>query len=212
MNEVPVYLCVMKYTYLNLIAALALTILPFSFCMAAPPPDFTLEEASYQLFHHFDEEHQVAVWEHIPFAAAVQKDDFWGHRTGLVSFIYFSPYTEAGKQKYFLLTKAVPVGEPFECHACLPLLSAAVFVKKNNRFILESKNLFLMYAGEYAESPTVKWVNLPAGKHGLALTFRHYGDDAEKTKNVLVYSSGSIMHYRIIKAAATLRSSEASAL
>ncbi len=203
----------MKKIHLKLAIIFALTYLPLvSYAASIEQSDFTLEEASYRLFHHYDDEHQVAVWERIAFPSASVRDGFWGRNTGLVSFVFFAPFMEEGKHKYFLLTKAVPVGEPFNCHACLPLLGAVIFVKKDKRWMIESKNLFLMYEGEYAASPTVKWVDLPQDKHGLMLAFAHYGDDAQKVKNVLVYATGSKIHYRIINAAATLRSSEASAL
>ena len=37
------------------------------------------------------------------------------------------PYYENGKNKIFLLTKTIPTNIPFDCHACLPFIGAAVF-------------------------------------------------------------------------------------
>ncbi|HEU5281478.1 MAG TPA: hypothetical protein VFU82_05840 [Gammaproteobacteria bacterium] len=168
-----------------------------SLALAAPEklPDFTLYEASYILFHHFNEEHQVSVWQHIPFPSKKEQKDFWGAETGLVSAVFFSPFVEDGKNKYFLLTKTVPVGEPFECHACLPLLSAVIFSEKNHRWVVESKNLFLMYAGEYSASPKVKLVDLPGHRHGLLLTFTHYGSGEERYENIMVSAANHSVHY-----------------
>lgn len=156
------------------------------------PPLFTLDEASYMLFHHFDDEHQISVWEHIPFPTVEEKKEFLGKETGVVSVVYFSPFLENGEYKYFLLTKTSPVGEPFNCHACLPLLSAAIFSMKNGRWMIEAKNLFLIYAGEYASAPKTKLIALSHYKHGLLLEFVHYGDGAFKERMVLIPSGQSI--------------------
>lgn len=182
---------ILKFIVMLLFASLPMLLL----ATPAKLPDFTLYEASYMLFHHYNEEHQISVWQQIPFPSKKEKEIFGGDGVGVVSAVSFSPFVENGKNKYYLLTKTVPVGEPFECHACLPLLSAVIFSEQNHHWVIESKNLFLMYAGEYAASPKVKLLALPGGKHGLLLTFKHFGSGQEEYENILVSSINKEIHY-----------------
>jgi hypothetical protein len=59
------------------------------------------------------------------------------------------------------------------CHACLPLLSATVFVKDKGAWVIESQNLFLTYEGEYGIQPTAKIILIGKNKFGLLLESEH---------------------------------------
>jgi len=136
---------------------------------------FSKEQAFFMLFGNYDSDHQIAVWENIVFPSKKDQTFFWGKKIGIVSSLLFARFEDHGDEKFFLLTKTIPVGIPFRCHACLPLISAAVFTKINQHWKIESQNRFLLYAGEYGESPLVKLVTVE-NQQGIQMKYKHYGE------------------------------------
>lgn len=150
---------------------------------------FIEDQALTMIFGNYERAHRISVWENMKFPTQDDKEYFFGKKAGIVSSVLFQAYEESGKEKVFLLTKTVPVGVPFECHACLPLLSAAVFVYDKARWHVESRNLFLMYEGEYGVSPKAQLI-LIENKHGASLEFKHWGDGATASEKVILIPEG----------------------
>lgn len=147
---------------------------------------FDEAQALSMIFNNYDSTHQISIWENMKFPREKEIIFFWRKKIGIVSNVLFQSYEENGKEKIFLLTKTIPVGIPFECHACLPLLSAAVFVFLKGHWQIESKNLFLMYEGEYGVSPKAKLVLMKNNKYGVLLEFEHRGDGVSKEKALIM--------------------------
>lgn len=159
-------------------------------------PSFFEVQALSMIFGNYDNTHQISIWENIKFSTKEDEMLFWGKKTGIVSSVLFQQYEEAGKGKVFLVTKTTPVGSPFDCHACLPLLSAAVLVYENGDWRVESKNLFLTHDGEYGMSPKAKLVSMKNNKHGVLLEFEHSGNGVTRERVLLIPKKKTIMIVR----------------
>lgn len=147
---------------------------------------FSEKKAFLMLFGNYDAINHSAIWKDIPFPKG-EKLNLWRSRAGIVKKVFFQRYRESGKEKIFFLVKTVPKDTPYECHVCLPLISAVIFVKQYDRWTIEAKNLFLMYGGQYAESPKVKLIAIGKEKQGLILEFHyHDGESQEKETSLLV--------------------------
>lgn len=154
------------------------------------PFDHNLSEkdAFMAVFGNYDSVHRNAIWKNMQFPKKDEVDEFfWKNRTGIVSNVFFQSYIEHGVKKFIFLTKTSPLGKPYECHACLPLLNATIFYKKKRKWEIENQNLFLMYEGEYAVSPTVNLIQVGDGKYGATLEFEHKnGEFLDKELYILI--------------------------
>lgn len=129
----------------------------------------------------------------LPFPDKEDASGYFEERKGLVKAIFFNPYREDGKNKIFLLTKTIPTNIPFDCHACLPLIGAAIFVQKRGHWEIEAQNQFIMYDGEYGELPIVKLIEIGKNKFGISLEFSHVAI-ANRELNIFVPYKNSIMN------------------
>jgi len=136
-------------------------------------PALSEEQALTMVYGNYDNTNKYAHWTNIPFPDNEAISGYFKERKGFVKTISLQPYYENGKNKVFLLTKTIPTNMSFDCHACLPLIGAAVFVEKNRHWEIEAQNLFIMYDGEYGELPTVKLIQVGQDKFGLSLEFGH---------------------------------------
>jgi hypothetical protein len=157
-----------------------------------PARGLSEERAFLMLFGNYDALHKNSIWRDIKFPDKRGESGFWAKKTGIVSSILFQPYHEDGKKKIFLLTKTIPINIPFNCHACLPLLGATVFSMEKDGWKVESQNRFLMYAGEYGESPTTQPTLVGKDKLGLLLEFEHRGEGFSKEIALLIPHNKSI--------------------
>ena len=83
------------------------------------------------------------------------------------------------------------MGIQFGCHACTPLISAAVFAKINHRWEIESQNRFLLYAGEYGKAPIAKFV-MVKNQPGIELTAEYHGEGVTREKMLVVPVNNNI--------------------
>ncbi len=155
---------------------------------------FSEKKAFTILFGNYNDTHKTALWKNIEFPKKEKLDTFWENKTGIVSSILFQSYVENGKEKFFFLTKTIPKDIPFECHACLPLLSATVFSLEKNDWKIESQNSFLMYEGEYASSPSAKLISVGKDKKGVLLEFDHHGDEHIKVSYLIIPYNTNIIN------------------
>lgn len=137
------------------------------------------QDAFAMIYGNYDTMNQKSIWKYMNLSRQ-EIDSYWAKKTGLVTKILFQAYKENRHNKIFLLTKTVPIDFPFECHACLPLLSATVFLRDHGKWKIEAQNLFLMFAGEYGMSPKTKLISLGKNSHGLLLEFEHHGGGTSK--------------------------------
>jgi hypothetical protein len=128
------------------------------------PADFDVSSAMTALFDNFNQTLGYSTYD-VPQSTTV---DLHGSSFERGDDVAVYPYWAAsgvdnGKEKVFLLTYAVPIGEngrvgfegdlPFECHACWVLVGAAVFVKTENEWHVESSRTAVTGGGGWGEPP-----------------------------------------------------------
>ena len=171
------------FNIISIIFIAALFVLVFSWLFAN---NFSEKKALTMLFGDYDSTHKNSIWRGMRFPNN-DIPSFWESKVGIVSGVLFQRYKECGRNKVFFLTKTIPVGISFGCHACLPLLGAAVFVRKYGVWQVESQNKFLMYEGEYGVSPVAKLITIGESKFGLLLELEHRnGESLAKEVTLLV--------------------------
>jgi len=164
-------------------------------------PSLSEEQALIMIYGNYNSTSKSSYWANIPFPDKEDSIGYFKERNGIVRAIFYQPYYENGKDKIFLLTKTIPTNIPFDCHACLPLIGAAVFVTKRGHWEIEAQNQFIMYDGEYGELPVVKLIPVGKNKFGLSLDFGHVAiRDRELSilvpyKNSIVNAHKEIIYY-----------------
>lgn len=151
------------------------------------------QQAFVILFGNYDSVYKHAIWKNMKLPTK-GVDDFWKQKTGIASSVLFQSYTENGKNKFFFLTKTIPADIPFECHACLPLLSATVFSLDKGEWKIESQNPFLMYESEYGEAPAAKLISVGKDKAGVSLEFEHHDDGVRKSIAIIIPYKKSVVN------------------
>lgn len=154
-------------------------------------PVLTEKEALLTFFGNYDETNQTSLWKSMSFPLG-EGNGYFSKGVGVVSVSFFQSYREDGKMKFFLLTKTIPIDVPFECHACRPLLSGAVFSLDKNVWKIESQQQFLGYDGEYGLVPDAKLIQIGPDKHGLMLVFKYESDMTAVEEALLVPYQGNI--------------------
>lgn len=97
---------------------------------------------------------------------------------------------DAGSEKVFFLTYAVPQGKPddvetFGCHACAPLIGATLFSRKDGKWIVESSNPSVMLYGQFGEPPEAKMIKIGPNRTGVELNLT-YGGQGEFTTTAAI--------------------------
>lgn len=154
------------------------------------------QDAFIMVYGNYDLTHKSALWKdmNIPHIENFGKD-IWGNKTGVVNQVFFKPFTEDRKQKIFFITKTIPTGQPYECHACLPILNATVFIRNKKTWEIESQNLFLIQEGEYAASPITHLVQIGPNHYGVTLEYEHRsGELLTKDLYLIISHKKSIMN------------------
>jgi len=93
---------------------------------------------------------EPALWIDINFPVDFMKE--WKAHTNFTSghvYVAFEgTYIENDVEKYLILTQTIE-NELRTCRSCAPIIGAAIFYKKNNKWILESENKFITVLGGY---------------------------------------------------------------
>jgi hypothetical protein len=77
---------------------------------------------------------------------------------------------DSGTMKVFVLTAAVPHGSPeFDCHACAPLIGAAVFAKNGTAWTVESSNKEFDVIGNWGGPPAAEVLRVGPDRVGFEL-------------------------------------------
>ena len=91
-----------------------------------------------------------------------------------------------------LLTKTIPTNISFDCHACLPLIGATVFVRSHSHWEVEAQNQFIMFDGEYGSLPVVKLIAIGKETVGLSLEFEHIAETNRELHIVVPYKNSIV--------------------
>ncbi len=147
--------------------------------------DLTEKQAMVAIFGNYDDDNHTSLWKNMNFPEKAT-DDFFASKTGIVNTIFFQSYKEHGRKKFFLVTKTIPTDIYFQCHACLPLISAATFSRAKGEWKIESQNLFITYEGEYGESPKVELIRVGQDRFAARMEYEHRFDMLLETEIALL--------------------------
>lgn len=117
---------------------------------------------------NYDPIHRDSLWKNVNPPANEEFNNI-DYKVGVVSVELLQQYTDAGKEKYFLLTKTVPAGQEYSCHVCAPLMSAIVFAKVGDKWKVESQNLYLTVSGTFGKPPESSFIQIGKDKYGVML-------------------------------------------
>jgi hypothetical protein len=171
-----------KKLLIALALAITFLILSFKFLWVS---DLTEKQAFMLIFGNYNNTNKTAIWKNIPIAKE-NNNAYFSKKIGVVSTVFFQPYHENGKKKFFLLTNTKPIDIPFECHACRPLLSGAVFSQEKSGWAIEAQQLFMGYDGEYGIAPKAKLIQVGRDKFGLILTFKYVSAEMTDEEETLL--------------------------
>ncbi len=101
--------------------------------------------------------------------------------------------TEHGIEKTYVVTSALPSGDPhdFECHSCAPAIGVAVFAWREMRWELESANAAVGWFGEWGGAATSQLVAIGPALHGVILWSGFSGQGYHESVKHLLAPLGS---------------------
>lgn len=122
------------------------------------PPDFSLPDAMKAVYGNYDPAKKTST-----FRLAKKFPNTFFDKPGKVAAKEFlaAGAADSGGTKVFLLTYAVPAAAPeFSCHACAPVIGAAIFAKKNGAWTLETAEKSLDVLGNFGGPPRASVVRV----------------------------------------------------
>jgi hypothetical protein len=140
---------------------------PSSASQKSTPDDFSLPDAMKALYGNYDPAKKTSTFR----LTKIFPSTFFD-KSGKVEVHTFltAGAIDAGAMKVFVLTYALPEGpRPFDCHACAPLIGAAVFAKKDGAWAVESSNRAFDVLGGWGGPPQAKMVRAGPDRAGFEL-------------------------------------------
>lgn len=117
------------------------------------------------LYGPYRPEAKAAHWQNM---APPKNMDIFEKNEGLVRTILSKDFTENGVEKRLQLTATIPnISDGYTCHACAPLVSAAIFVKVGDKWRVEAHYPYWALSGKYGEPDKISLVEI--GKEKFAL-------------------------------------------
>ena len=107
-------------------------------------------------------EKKAALWKNMNVPKNIDSDKVFSVNQGLVSIITSSEFVESGVNKRMFLTATQPSDGSNECHACAPLINAAVFIKFGDKWRVEAHYPYLGFKGAYGAPPSMSWIQIGA--------------------------------------------------
>ena len=131
---------------------------PHVVSMKDVPADFSLPDAMKELYGNYDPARKSSIFK----LTKTFKGSFFD-KPGKVEVQAFlaGGVADSGATKVFLLTFAVPARSPmFQCHACAPVIGAAVFAKKSGAWSVECENKALSVLGNFGGPPNAEIIRI----------------------------------------------------
>ncbi|MFA6283575.1 MAG: hypothetical protein WCT30_09760 [Desulfurivibrionaceae bacterium] len=121
-----------------------------------------------------DEQDGAAIWNNVVVPESLSRF-FQSTAKGKVRIVFDSSYTEDGIEKNVIVTATVPSDKSYECHACAPLIGAAVFRRSGNGWIMESQNKYANVIGKFGTTENESMGLTKIGPSRYGVVFR--GED-----------------------------------
>ena len=164
------------------------------------PHGFDIPAAMQSLFGNYDPKAEIAHYD-IPQSTvySLKGSSFEIGDDILVHPLWASAANEDGKDKVVFVFYSLPArddGSPanFECHACTPLIGAAIFVKDGAQWRIESSRTVVTRSGGFGYPPTeIRIITIGPKRIGIEITDGDTGGgETTDTKSILVPWNGKI--------------------
>jgi len=123
---------------------------------------FEIGKAMVLVFGNYSPESKTSSWDDL-----AEYGQQLSAKSGTVSVILDAPVQEAGITKHIVFTSTVPMGTPFSCHACSPLISGFVFVNKVGKWSVENDQRDLSLGAEWGQPPQARIIRLGPDRFGV---------------------------------------------
>lgn len=143
------------------------------------PPEFDLANAMKSIYGNFDEAAKTSVF--------IVPEDFPHHffeqgDRAVASAFFIAKGRDSGAEKMFLVIDAVlPMPTYFKCHACAPLIGAAVFVKSGGAWRIESSSTAILVDGNSGYPPDARLIEIGPQRMGIELKDTYVGQGSTTT-------------------------------
>jgi hypothetical protein len=162
---------------------------------------FSTDEALKQLYHEYDPGTKTAQWVYTKEQQAKGRDDLCQYldegnlkenHTVSVSVLFTVQVPEGDATRIYFATSATPARYPgeYDCHACAPAIGAAVYVWKDQRWVLESANTAVEFSEGWGNPPEIDIVVVGHQKHGLLLSSSDEGQGFASSGKELLFPLG----------------------
>jgi len=134
----------------------------------ALPADFSLPDAMKALYGNYDPAKKTST-----FRLVKKFPNTFFDKPGKVEVHEFlaAEAMDSGAMKVFVLTYAVPAAAPeFSCHACAPVIGAAIFAKKGGAWAVESAEKAYDVLGNWGGPPQAAIVRAGPDRGAIELT------------------------------------------
>lgn len=145
------------------------------------------KNAFEMVFHNYDSDRKGAIWHQndTPKYESFFSDD--RDENGFVTTLLLESYIEDYKQKIVFITKTVPDGMRYDCHACYPQISLVIFSKKWFHWTIASQNLDAIHADEYGQDPIIRLIKVGRHKLGIEINSQYLGGELfEKFQSIFI--------------------------
>jgi len=143
------------------------------------PSDFSVPNAMKSLYGNVDPSANASVAS-VPGNGA-KSSSFEAAQKIDVHPFWVTSAKESDTTKIFLLCYATPDSQPFECHACAPLIDMAVFVRTNSEWSIDSVGRGVVVFGQWGHPPHVRVVRVGPHRPGIELRTTYTGQGETTT-------------------------------
>jgi serine/threonine protein kinase len=157
--------------------------------------DFNVGKALELIYGSYDYQKKYAKWKLTAEDLRKSKLDLQGSGitagTVYTNPNFFQSFTQAGVQRYFLITDTVPAR--YDCHACAPLIGGAVFSQVGNNWQVESENKIISTMGSFGSAPKGKLIKIGPDRHGAMFEAGGMGQGISNEVAVVIADMGETL-------------------
>jgi serine/threonine protein kinase len=130
--------------------------------------DFSIPQAMELIFGNYNRDRKASRFQTLAVPKEERFAQFSQTASGVATVALMQSFREQGRDKYLVVTKTMPDGEAHSCHACAPLIGAAIFVRQGSTWEIEILEKYLTVIGAYGEPPTIRLRKIGPDKHGIS--------------------------------------------
>lgn len=121
--------------------------------------------------------------------------EYCEYQTGYITPAFESRFTEGGTEKLLAIGIIAPEeGSISACHACVPLIGGAIFVKQGAKWVVESEDKIIGWGGPYGTTGDIRIVRIGNDKFGVLIKVNDMHQGYEDIRyRILVPKNGRLI-------------------